>query len=136
MMNSSVDGEVYPLDGNGERLYDPSNLISMPSPITPNNGTEGCFGSGPGAINTTEGFLTLKTSFFHSSDNQLYEILLEVRKDTSEYRPGYIRESVKTLHLLVVPGVPPVMLIQCADPALCYTDETGKTYINPSSRSE
>ena len=135
MMSSATQGESYPLDGD-DRLYDPNDLIPIPiADVTVVNGTEGgCFGTGPGAINTTEGMLTLETAFFHNSDSQLYEILLEVRKDTSDYKPGYVRVSVKTLHLLVVPGVPPLMMILCADPALCFTDETGKTYVNPSSR--
>ena len=33
-----------------------------------------------------------------------------------------------------IPGVPPLMTILCADPALCFSDALGRTYINPSSR--
>jgi hypothetical protein len=87
-----------------------------------------------GALNTTKGTLNLDTRSFPSSDEQLYEILLEVRKETPNYPPNNVRISTKTLHLMVVPGTPPVMGILCADPALCFTDSNGNTFVNPSSR--
>jgi hypothetical protein len=79
----------------------------------------------------------LDTRSFTSSANQLYEILLHVKKDTPNYPhiyPNNERISKKTLHLMVVPGTPPLMNILCADPALCFTDATGNTFVNPSSR--
>ena len=132
MMSDSVNGEAFPLDENEENLYNTSSLISIPQ-ITPDNVDGGCFGSGPGAINVTEGMLLLDTFSFHAVD-QLYEVLLQIRKDTSDYRPDFVRKSERRLQVIIVPGVPPLMTILCADPALCFSDASGKTFINPSSR--
>ena len=93
----------------------------------------GCFGTGPGGLNVTGGSILLDVNSLHSANNQLYEIILEVRKDTSEYKAGYVRVAEKSIQLLAVPGIPPLMMILCADPALCFTDSTGKTFVNPSS---
>ena len=87
-----------------------------------------------GAINVTEGTAALRTINFVSSDNALYEILVEVRKDTFDYRPDYVRVATKFLHLLVVPGIPPLMDIKCASAALCFDNGEDKTFVNPSSR--
>ena len=60
MMTDSTNGEVFLLDDNEERFYNSSNLIDIPQ-ITPTDLNGGCFGSGPGAINVTEGALLLDT---------------------------------------------------------------------------
>ena len=101
-MTDSTNGEVFLLDENEERFYNSSDLIDIPQ-ITPTDLNGGCFGSGPGAINVTEGALLLDTFSFHAV-NQLYEVVLEIRKDTSDFRPGYVRKSVKSLLLMIVPG--------------------------------
>ena len=132
MMSSPQSGEEYPTDPDGNRHYNESNLLTIPF-SKPDNGSTGCFGTGPGAINVTGGIAKFETTSFHSVE-QLYEILLEVRKDTSNYKPGFVRITTKIIHLKIVEGVPPLMKILCADPALCFSDSSGKTYINPSSR--
>ena len=102
MMTDSANGEAFLLDENEERFYNASDLLEVPQ-ITPSNTNGGCFGSGPGAINVTEGALLLDTFSFHSV-NQLYELVLEISKDTSDFRPGYIRKSERRLQVMVVPG--------------------------------
>ena len=38
------------------------------------------------------------------------------------------------MQIIVTPGKPPPMIIECATPSLCFTDSQGTTYFNPSSR--
>lgn len=133
MMDDSQNGEDWPLDDNDQMVYNVSDLLTVPRYETPPNIDGGCFGSGPGAINITEGIVTIDTVVFTETE-QLYEILLKVRKETFSYKPGFIRTSIKKLHIMIVSGIPPVMMILCADPALCFTDSSGNTFINPSSR--
>ena len=133
MMTDSLTGEPLPLDNLGKRIFNSSNLINIPE-TKQSNVNGGCFGTGPGGLNVTGGSILLDVNSLHSANNQLYEIILEVRKDTSEYKAGYVRVAEKSIQLLAVPGIPPLMMILCADPALCFTDSTGKTFVNPSSR--
>ena len=78
-----------------------------------------------GAINYTLGMITLASKQFLKEET-LYEILLELRKDT---RNVTVRTTVK-----IIAAVPPIMEIECADPLLCLVGEGGKLFINPSSR--
>ena len=135
MMTDSLNGEPFPLDNDGQRIYNESALINIPD-SRQQNIDGGCFGDGPGALNisTNIGYLSLDVDLFHSSEYTLYELILEVRKNTSEYQPGFIRVAERSLQILAVPGIPPLMGILCADPALCFTDSSGKTFVNPSSR--
>lgn len=132
MVNSQT-GETLPLDENGQRSYNVSALINIPDQ-RPTNVDDGCFGTGPGALNVTSGSVLIDMNSFQDDNNIIYEFLLEVRKNTFDYKPGFVRIAEKSLQVLVVPGIPPLMGILCADPALCFTDSIGNTYVNPSSR--
>ena len=55
-----------------------------------------------------------------------YVIRLEVRKGD--------RMSAKELKVSIVEGIPPLMDIVCADPGLCFEDDLGNIYVNPTSR--
>ena len=70
------------------------------------------------------GLIDLRSEIFIKV-NHTYEVLMEVRKDT--------RVSTSTIKVNIIAGIPPIMEIQCSDPALCFISEQ-KTYINPSSR--
>ena len=48
------------------------------------------------------------------------------RKDT--------RNATAGINIEIIPAVPPIMEIECADPMLCLVGEGGKLFINPSSR--
>ena len=50
------------------------------------------------------------------------------RKDT--------RNATAGINIEIIPAVPPIMEIECADPMLCLVGEGGKLFINPSSRQE
>ena len=56
----------------------------------------------------------------------LYNILLEIRKDT--------RNVTVNITVEIIKAVPPIMEIECADPLLCLVGEGGKLFINPTSR--
>ena len=131
-----MEDESWPKDSNNNIDYNISALINIPVlDSSPANDKGGCFGTGPGAINVTEGILVIDTLAFHTASSDIsYEILLEVRKNTFEYQPGFVRKGSKTMQIIVTPGKPPPMIIECATPALCFTDSQGTTYFNPSSR--
>ncbi len=59
-------------------------------------------------------------------DNVVYDLIVEVRKGD--------RVAEKFLQVEITPGVPPLMLIHCADPLLCFPDPQGTVFINPTSR--
>ena len=55
----------------------------------------------------------------------MYDILLEIRKDT--------RNTSVQLTVEIVDAIPPIMEIECADELLCHIGAGGKIYINPTS---
>ena len=99
-MTNTQSGEAYPVDANGELLYQDGDFI----PYGPTNDTAkgGCFGNGPGPLNFTGGSIEMDSRWF-SKVPQLYEIMVEVRKDT--------RKAKNSLLLDVVNGKPPLMEI-------------------------
>ena len=134
-----MEAESWPFDSNYNIKYNISALINIPVVLeaAPSNqqAKTGCFGTGPGAINVTQGILAIDALAFHTASSDIsYEILLEVRKDTFDYQPGFVRKGSKLMQIIVTPGKPPPMIIECATPSLCFTDSQGTTYFNPSSR--
>eukprot|EP00094_Tigriopus_californicus_P011733 TCALIF_11336-PA protein Name:"Similar to lov-1 Location of vulva defective 1 (Caenorhabditis elegans)" AED:0.02 eAED:0.02 QI:96/0.94/0.83/1/0.71/0.80/36/119/3138 len=115
--------EVYPMNTNGTE-FSTADPVEIPTKKQPNI-RGGCFGTGPNALATTEPILSIKSEVFISFD-QTYEIRLEVRKD--------VRVSVTKLLVHVTEGLPPIMDIFCADPTLCFADELGNIYVNPTTR--
>ena len=121
--------EEYPLDENNNTLYANGKWIPEGKPNMSSIDEGGCFGDGPGPINYTAGQLTLPSyKFFRDKKkNELYEIMLEVRKNV-------IRKAYAYMLVEIVRGTPPLMQIACGDPALCRKDAKGQIYINPTSR--
>ena len=119
------NNETYPIDENNQTLYEDGKWIPEYKPNLTQVDKGGCFGDGPGPINYTDGQLTLPSYKFFKRD-QLYEIMLEVRKD--------IRVANTYIQVQIVGGTPPLMQITCADPALCKKDEKGNVYITPTTR--
>ena len=69
--------------------------------------------------------MTIASEQFMKED-ALYDILLEIRKDT--------RNTTVSITVEIIKAIPPIMEIECADPLLCLIGEGGKLFINPTSR--
>ena len=119
------NNETYPVDGNNQILYENGKWIPEDKPNVTQTDEGGCFGDGPGPINYTDGQLTLPSYKFFKR-GQLYEIMLEVRKDA--------RAANTYIQVQIVAGTPPLMQISCAVKELCKKDEKGNVYINPTTR--
>ncbi len=56
----------------------------------------------------------------------LSTFFIQVRKDT--------RVATKTLEIEITKGIPPLMVLACADDKLCFTAPNGVVFVNPTVR--
>ncbi|XP_069977556.1 uncharacterized protein [Penaeus vannamei] len=105
-----------------ERWLEPR--FDSPKPISPVNGSAGCFGYGQGSLAYNKGTLTLLGGNFWSNET-LYEMEAEVSKDS--------RMTLVYGQVMVVPYSVPILELKCIRPEFCRPTSKG-VYINPYYR--
>ncbi|GAB6020442.1 polycystic kidney disease 1-like 2 [Chamberlinius hualienensis] len=116
--------ETLSVDADGQ--YQVTDIIQIPSVDAPKPATDngGCFGTGVGQLDLTNGSWLLNTSILYSS-SMTYEFTAVISKND--------RQSLAKVELQIVQGNPPAVSIACQNRLICYPTSEG-LLVNSNSR--